>query len=212
MELISRNEARELGLKRYFTGRSCKHGHTCERYVCNERCCYCVKIYTKNSYERRKPYLKQYQKDNHEKLKIYHEEWYIKNIEEIKSKAKVYRLDHVKDANQYSKQHYQKNIKNIKGRHEKYRRDNLNKFAAYSAKRRAAKLQRTPPWLTKEDFKEIDAFYKKAALFSKYCGQKYVVDHRIPLQGKLVSGLHVPLNLQVITEKENFEKNNKFTI
>ena len=33
MKKISREEAARLGLKRYFTGTPCIHGHLCERYV-----------------------------------------------------------------------------------------------------------------------------------------------------------------------------------
>ena len=33
MEIISRQEAVAKGLKRFFTGVPCKHGHVCERYV-----------------------------------------------------------------------------------------------------------------------------------------------------------------------------------
>ena len=47
-------------------------------------------------------------------------------------------------------------------------------------------------------------------MFTKYCGQDYHVDHRIPLQGELVSGLHVPSNLQVITAEENQKKGNRY--
>lgn len=41
METIAREEAKALGLKRYFNGRSCKHGHIAERLVSNMVCCEC---------------------------------------------------------------------------------------------------------------------------------------------------------------------------
>lgn len=68
------------------------------------------------------------------------------------------------------------------------------------AKRRAAKLQRTPPWSNLKLIKEI---YLK-------CPQDCHVDHVIPLRGKTVSGLHVPDNLQYLSSSANMQKHNKF--
>ena len=42
MDLISAREAFDLGLKRYFTGVSCKHGHIAERMVANGCCVACL--------------------------------------------------------------------------------------------------------------------------------------------------------------------------
>jgi hypothetical protein len=41
MEIISREEAREQGLKRFFTGNPCTKGHVSERLVSNKACCAC---------------------------------------------------------------------------------------------------------------------------------------------------------------------------
>lgn len=73
---------------------------------------------------------------------------------------------------------------------------------AIRARRRAAKLQRTPSW---SEVEAINLFYQN-------CPQGYEVDHIIPLQGELVSGLHVLSNLQYLTSFENRSKQNKFNI
>ncbi len=68
------------------------------------------------------------------------------------------------------------------------------------AKRRAAKLQRTPSWSETE---AIEQFYINRP-------EDHHGDHIIPLQGELVSGLHVIANLQYLTPEENIRKGNSF--
>lgn len=72
-----------------------------------------------------------------------------------------------------------------------------------TAKYRASKLHRTPVWLSKEELDQIAIFYAN-------CPEGYEVDHILPLQGKLVSGLHVLSNLQYLTKADNAIKNNSF--
>lgn len=43
MEIVTRAQAKAAGLKRYFTGKPCKHGHITERYIAG-RCVECLRI------------------------------------------------------------------------------------------------------------------------------------------------------------------------
>ena len=89
---------------------------------------------------------------------------------------------------------------------------NLALVLSECAKRRAAKNNRTPTWLTEFDKLKIKCYYQVAAMRSQSSGQKWHVDHIIPLQGKNVCGLHVPNNLQIIPAIENMRKNNHYEV
>lgn len=80
---------------------------------------------------------------------------------------------------------------------------------AISANYRAAKLQATPSWLTKDHFIQIKMFHQLANYLTEVTEIEWHVDHIIPLQGENISGLHVPWNLRVITKKENESKGNR---
>lgn len=51
--------------------------------------------------------------------------------------------------------------------------------------------------------------YIEAQRLTKLTGERYVVDHIVPLINDEVCGLHVPWNLRVITQDENLVKSNK---
>lgn len=83
-----------------------------------------------------------------------------------------------------------------------WRRANPATDRALKAKRRASKLQATPPWLTQTHLYEMAEIYAN-------CPPGHEVDHIVPLQGATVTGLHVPWNLQYLTVSENRAKSNK---
>jgi hypothetical protein len=84
--------------------------------------------------------------------------------------------------------------------------------SASAANRRAIKLQRTPAWLTDFDKLKIRCLHSVAAMLTRENQEPWHVDHVIPLQGNLVSGLHVPNNMRVLRGKENISKHNRFEV
>ena len=86
--------------------------------------------------------------------------------------------------------------------------DNPDKVASNCRKRQSGKDHACPRWLTKEQRADMSEFYKAARSLQKLYGVKFHVDHIVPLNGKTVSGLHVPWNLQLLSASDNVKKSN----
>jgi hypothetical protein len=162
----------------------------------------------------------QHYKANRDKVREYNQQYYEANRDKARESNRQYREANRDKALNYGRQWRENNLGYIQNYREnnrdkiressrQWRETNLDKVNAKTAKRRAAKMQRTPHWLTPEQLEEIETFYTVAIAFRIYTGQDYHVDHIVPLQGKNVSGLHVPWNLQVLPKKENLKKGNK---
>jgi hypothetical protein len=138
-------------------------------------------------------YKKEYRQRTVEQRKKYMQEWHAKNAE---------------SQSDYRKQYILGNPDYFRI----YRQENKAMLNAKTRKRQAAKIQRTPKWLTDIDFERMQNEYKLAALLTKVTNSPWEVDHIIPLQGKVVSGFHVPSNLRVIESKDNRIKANRFEV
>lgn len=142
-----------------------------------------------------KEYERQYRLKNRERLIAYKKAWVLENAEKVK-------ID--------GKNRYQNKKEEIKQYVAKYKKLNPAIANANKAKRKSAKKLRTPMWLTDIDFERIANEYKLASILTKLTGEPWHVDHVIPLQGKIVSGFHVPANLKAIRGSENCSKQNQF--
>ena len=182
MEIITRKDAIAQGLRYYFTGKPCKHGHIAERTTAKSDCVTCEKlrkdIWYANNKAHKKIYDINYRKENEEKLKA--------------QKIKYWKDNQEKLSAYYSS----------------YKKKNRARYNANNAKREAAKLNATPNWLNSGHKAEIEGLYLYAQIFSQI-GEQLHVDHIVPLQGENVCGLHAPWNLQALPASENLSKSNK---
>lgn len=132
---------------------------------------------------------------------------YALNIEANRQEAKKYMQENSEMYRQAALKYYHSNKEECREKNKQWTSRNPGKIRAKNGKRRAAELASVPLWA---DLNAIKQIYKRAVDLTNETGIKYHVDHIIPLQGKLVSGLHVENNLQVITAAENMSKHNKF--
>lgn len=110
--------------------------------------------------------------------------------------------------NKYFAAWHQENKPKRNDQNRQWCKNNPDKMSAKWANRRASKLRRTPPWLTQEHLQQIESVYALAKRLTADTGIMHHVDHIVPLQGKTVSGLHVPWNLRAIPAMENLIKSN----
>jgi hypothetical protein len=143
--------------------------------------------------------VKEYDFINQEKYKQRRENWLATN-------KRTYKHPYNKE---YRNLYYLLNREKIRKAQQTYEKNNTHVIAAIKAKRRASKIKRTPKWLTADHFEQIKMIYLKAKEITQSTGIPHHVDHIIPLQGKEVSGLHVPWNLRIIPATENLRKYNK---
>ena len=180
----TRKEAKEVGAKFYFTGLPCTQGHVALRKT-KGVCTACLKAeWTKSNAIRA-------EKPKSTAAKLSGKRYYERNREQVIARANA-RPTAEKNA-------YKKNWK--------LRNPLWAKADARS--RRRKHRQATPRWLTDIQKAEMRNLYMYAVTLTKTTGERYVVDHIVPLRGKEVCGLHVPWNLRVITHAENLKKSNK---
>ena len=187
IDILTKKEAIELGLKKFFTGIPCSHGHIAERYVVSRMCVVCASCH--NTADGKKEQAKIYRQNNQDKIR-------------------QYRIDNRESRSEW----LSSNKVRVLGYKKKYREVHKDTVLANNAKRRSYKKQRTVNW----DDELTDLVTKEAYLLcelrQKVTGFDWHVDHVIPLSGKIVSGLHVWNNLAVIPAKENLSKKNSFTL
>lgn len=180
----TRAEAKATGASHYFTGKPCTRGHIALRKT-KGSCVECMKEDWAIDNEKRKG------KPKSEAAKAAGKRYYEKNKEAVKARASARPAEEKK----YHKQNY--------------KQANPELYKALTSARRRRHRAATPKWVGPEEKLAIRQLYLSAQRLTKLTGERYVVDHDIPLISDVVCGLHVLKNLRVITQEENLAKSNK---
>ena len=155
-----------------------------------------------------------------------HPEWHaahkkahrVRNAERLAREMKEYRKTHPEQIKATYKKRRSARLRynakwsaahpeQVKIAKQRERQNNIVAYNARSAARRASKVRATPAWANQFFIKEA---YALAQLRTKATGIEWHVDHVVPLKSKLVCGLHVEHNLQVIPATVNMSKNNRY--
>lgn len=155
-QIITRANAKETGVKRYFTGAPCRRGHVAERYTADQSCCQCKEEGRAANREKNAEYLRDWRKKNpdyigpshldkdrrseqariryassdNKKLKIY--AWRSANMDKHRKSARASYFRHHAKRRAYAAARYQENRDSILAKDRAYREKNRERYRAQS--------------------------------------------------------------------------------
>lgn len=207
-EIVSRDEARSRGLKRYFTGLPCKHGHLAPRQVYDTKCADCVLLKNRRCVDsfriekpekykerRKREWQKSYAQERVKLSKLAHAKKYRKaNRAVLNAYQNAYRDRRREWWREYSRE---------------WSRANGDKRRVHGIKRRV-RLANAAGSFSASDIRLMMAQQKGKCAYFKICGtklgRKYHIDHIIALVN---GGTNFPSNLQLLCPRCNLLKHTK---
>ena len=194
MKRGARYEAMIAGKNTYISDAPCRRGHINPVRRLDGGCVDCKRALELLRY-----------KANPEKIRARKQQERKHKLALLAEKARVARLNESADARMIR-------LSKARAAAKLWRKNNPGHEGAQISKRLNAikRQKRVPVWVDICAHEKMRNIYKQAKQLTRSTGIKYHVDHILPLNGKLVSGLHVPENLQVLPAKDNCSKHNRF--
>ena len=172
------------------------------RYICKK----CAQYVSSEYYKAHKASIdlscRKWRQANKERRNETGKKWKEANKEKVRLTVKKCKLKNREKYLAASREYSKRNRE--KGR--AWKKANPHKVNANTRLRQVKELKATPAWANQFFIEEI---YDLAQRRTKATGYKWHVDHIVPLRSKLVCGLHVEHNLQVIPASANIAKGNK---
>lgn len=177
--VINKKDAKAVGLTCYYTGNPCKHGHDCERFVCNNTCAECAAKVKSN---RRKT-----------------------NPEESRAKDKARRVANPESIRKHVINWFKANPEARREHNKKWCKANPDAFKAVAMVRRARKLNAEGRY-TAQDVSKLKSRQRNCLCGVSFAAEKYTIDHIVPLSR---GGTNWPENIQLLCGPCNYGKGSK---
>jgi hypothetical protein len=175
--------------------------------VCKECKCSYQAVRRTTFVEQEREYNRAYRQQNKEQISERRRAYRERNAEQIKVLKREYYLRNKAVIDAKNSEWQRNNPERVAKRNAKWKRSNPDKVTIQTIRRLEHIKRATPAWANEFFIQEA---YHIAKVRGEKVGGQWHVDHVIPLRGKLVCGLHVENNLQVIPAKANLLKNAKF--
>lgn len=153
-ETITREEAKAAGLKRFFTGEPCKHGHVAERFVSSGGCVECQRAagqswYAENAEQERgrtrkwrarnpdqvRKAARRWRAKNPEQVRKYNRRWYAQNPEQVRERNRRWRAENPDRVREHSRRWYAKHAEQERERSRRWCAENSERKREYSRAR-----------------------------------------------------------------------------
>lgn len=211
METVSKQQAIASGLKFYFTGKPCKHGHVCERRVSDSAC---VKCKYKNNKER------SLREDVKIKSRDNSKQWYQENKHWKRAVNDQWKRDNREKHNEHSKAAYHRNPESRILSSKKWMKNNpmhvftRKTLGRLEAKWNPSKYESLLGYTQEEFIAHIESKFKDGMSWERR--SEFHIDHIRPVSSFIKQGITDPAiinalsNLQPLWKKENLEKGDKW--
>jgi 5-methylcytosine-specific restriction endonuclease McrA len=202
-ELLERDDARDRGLLRYFTGKACKHGHIAERHVSTGICLECGAMHQRLRWKLNPEHMRAKERSriaadlagNRERVKA----WRKANPEKRRAAARRHNKKHAARKKEYRAA----NAGRLKQRAKAYYEANKDLYAARS-RNRTARKKKAEGSHTAADLRIILKSQRgKCAYCPTSIKLRRHVDHIVPLAK---GGTNWPSNIQLTCPPCNLSK------
>lgn len=208
MEVISRAAAKVAGLKRYFTGVPCKHGHVAERLVGNGACRDCAnaacRAYAERNADRERARKLAYRALNVERGRETRRAWRKRNYERYQKQSRAWYEANKERAFQAARAWQERNPARKRESIRAWQIKNVEKVRLYSRTNSHRRRAQQSGGMSSAEFSAWSERQPKACHWcGKKCAKEFHVDHYVPLSK---GGEHVESNLVIACPSCNLRK------